>query len=217
MPRLLSDPDREGGQAHPILRVQTTIGRRNFNDIVINHRSVSGEHALITREGADLYLEDLNSTNGTFVNGRYIKRQRLQHNDTVEFGSCVLRYLADDGLATTADPAAPAASLQGKLATEAPATTTLPVGLGMQPAMVKVLTGEAAGRELVLTKAVTTMGKPGVLLASITRRSSGYVMAHVQGARRASINGTVMTNDVLPLHDGDVIDLAGTQMKFISG
>ena len=97
MPRLLSDPASAIGQAVYLLRqVRTTIGRRSFNDIVINHRSVSGEHALIRREGQDIYLEDLHSTNGTFVNGRFIKRQRLEHNDTVEIGGCVLRYMAEE-------------------------------------------------------------------------------------------------------------------------
>lgn len=221
MPRLLSDPASAIGQAVYLLRqVRTTIGRRSFNDIVINHRSVSGEHALIRREGQDIYLEDLHSTNGTFVNGRFIKRQRLEHNDTVEIGGCVLRFVAEeaaDNPTWTPKRVPPLSTQRGP---EASATATLPLGLGMgaqQPSMVKVLTGEAAGREMVLTKVVTTIGKPGVLLASITRRPSGCVIAHVEGRGRPVVNGVEMVGEVMPLQDGDVIDLAGTQMKFING
>lgn len=223
MPRLLSDAASAVGQAEFLIRqVRTTIGRRSFNDIVLNHRSVSGEHALIRREGQDIYLEDLGSTNGTFVNGRFIKRQRLAHNDTVEIGGCALRYVAEeaaDNPTWTPKRVPPLSSQRGP---EASATATLPLGFGLgvstqQPSMVKVLTGEAAGREMVLTKVVTTIGKPGVLLASITRRPSGCVIAHVEGSGRPVVNGVAMSNDVMPLQDGDVIDLAGTQMKFMGG
>lgn len=212
MPRLLSAPGEHGSaREYPVNGPHTSIGRRGFNDVVIDHRSVSGEHALITREGQDHYLEDLNSTNGTFINGRYVKRQRLEHNDTIEIGGCLLRFLADDAApGQAAVPMGPRGAASG-----APATSTLPVGLGPQPAMVKVLSGEAAGRELVLTKAVTTLGKPGLLLASITRRPSGYTLAHVEGRLRASLNGTPLADEAMPLYDGDLIDLAGTQMKFI--
>ena len=223
MPRLLSDAASAVGQAEFLIRQErTTIGRRNFNDIVLNHRSVSGEHALIRREGQDIYLEDLGSTNGTFVNGRFVKRQRLTHNDTVEIGGCVLRYVSEEGADSPAWTPNRVPPLSNQRGPEASSTATLPLGFGLgvgtqQPSMVKVLTGEAAGREMVLTKVVTTIGKPGVLLASITRRPSGCVIAHVEGSGRPTVNGVEMVNDVMQLQDGDVIDLAGTRMKFMGG
>lgn len=85
----------------------------------------------------------------------------------------------------------------------------------MQPATIKVLNGAAAGREVALTKVVTTVGKPGVQVASITRRPGGYAFAHVEGASRPSVNGVPLTSDSIPLRNGDVIELAGTQMQFI--
>jgi hypothetical protein len=218
MPRLLSDPASAVGQAEFAIRqVRTTIGRRSYNDIVLNHRSVSGEHALLRREGLDIYLEDLGSTNGSFVNGRLIKRQRLAHNDTIEIGGCVLRYVADEALdspAWTPRRAPPFASQRGP---EASASATLPLWLGSPTSKVQVLTGDAAGQELALTKVVTTIGKPGVLLVSITRRPSGCVIAYVDGHGRPVVNGLEMAADVMPLQDGDVIELAGTQMKFMGG
>jgi hypothetical protein len=85
----------------------------------------------------------------------------------------------------------------------------------VQPASIKVLNGAAAGREVVITKVVTTVGKPGVQVASITKRPNGYAFAHVEGASRPSINGVPLVGDSVPLRNGDVIELAGTQMQFI--
>jgi hypothetical protein len=82
-------------------------------------------------------------------------------------------------------------------------------------ALIKVLNGAAAGREVALTKVVTTVGKPGVQVASITKRPNGYTFAHVEGAQRPSINGAPLVGDSVPLRNGDVIELAGTQMQFI--
>ena len=81
--------------------------------------------------------------------------------------------------------------------------------------MIRVLSGAAAGREVSLTKVVTTVGKPGVQVAAITKRPSGYVIAHVEGALRPAVNGVSLVTDTAPLKNGDLIELAGTQMQFI--
>jgi len=87
--------------------------------------------------------------------------------------------------------------------------------VALTPASIKVLNGAAAGREVTLTKVVTTVGKPGVQVASITKRPNGYAFAHVEGTTRPSINGVPLVGDSVPLRNGDVIELAGTQMQFI--
>ena len=69
---------------------------------------------------------------------------------------------------------------------------------------------------MTLTKVVTTVGKPGVQVASITRRPGGFAFSHVEGVSRPSINGVPLAGDSAPLRNGDVIELAGTQMQFIS-
>ena len=86
-----------------------------------------------------------------------------------------------------------------------------------EPFRIKVLTGAAAGREVSLTKVVTTLGKPGVQVASITKRPTGYVFAHVEGTHRPSVNGIPLTGESIALRTGDLIELAGTQMQFIQG
>jgi hypothetical protein len=89
------------------------------------------------------------------------------------------------------------------------------MGSSTAPASIKVLNGAAAGREVNLTKVVTTVGKPGVQVASITRRPTGYVFAHVEGAARPTVNGNPLVGETVPLRNGDVIKLAGTQMQFV--
>jgi len=82
-------------------------------------------------------------------------------------------------------------------------------------ASIKVLTGAAAGREVPLTKVVTTIGKPAVAVAAITKRHHGYVVHHVEGGGSPTLNGQTITSDPVPLKNGDVIELAGTQMQFV--
>ena len=89
------------------------------------------------------------------------------------------------------------------------------LGAGAGPASMKVLNGAAAGREVMLTKVVTTVGKPGVQVASITKRPGGYVLAHVEGALRPTVNGSPVTGETVQLKNGDVVELAGTQMQFV--
>lgn len=81
-------------------------------------------------------------------------------------------------------------------------------------ASIKVLSG-AAGREVELVKIVTTIGKPGVAVASITRRPHNYVLTHVEGDQITVLNGQPIGTEPVALHSGDVLDLAGTQMQFL--
>ncbi|GAB4122095.1 MAG: hypothetical protein Fur0014_21540 [Rubrivivax sp.] len=208
-----------------ITKDKTTLGRRPYNDIVIDNLAVSGEHAVLQMVGADVFIEDLNSTNGTYINGKAIKKQLLAHNDTVEIGKYKIKYLVDESgeyeKTMIMRPGAAASALAGIGAgSQAPHSGfgSLPGGgpvPSLQPASIKVLNGAAAGREVALTKVVTTVGKPGVQVASITRRPGGYAFAHVEGASRPSVNGVPLTADSIPLRNGDVIELAGTQMQFI--
>jgi len=201
-----------------ITKDKTTLGRRPYNDIVIDNLAVSGEHAVLQMVGADVFIEDLNSTNGTYINGKAIKKQLLTHNDTVEIGKYKIKYLVDEGgdyektMIMRPGAAPPVFSPSSQNA------ATVAGGIGVaptQPALIKVLNGAAAGREVTLTKVVTTVGKPGVQVASITKRPNGYAFAHVEGATRPSVNGVPLVGDSVPLRNGDVIELAGTQMQFI--
>jgi len=199
-----------------ITKDKTTLGRRPYNDIVIDNLAVSGEHAVLQMVGADVFIEDLNSTNGTYINGKAIKKQLLTHNDTVEIGKYKIKYLVEEGIDYER-------TLILKPGAVPPMVAPAPAGhsnFGGLPAaspaaLIKVLNGAAAGREVNLTKVVTTVGKPGVQVASITKRPTGYVFAHVEGAVRPTVNGNPLVGETVPLRNGDVIELAGTQMQFV--
>jgi len=217
-----------------ITKDKTTLGRRPYNDIVIDNLAVSGEHAVLQMAGNDVFIEDLNSTNGTYINGKAIKKQLLQHNDTVEVGKYKIKYLLEDssdhektmimrpGATEALAPAASAYSpstlppmADSNFGGLGPAVAAPSAAAGTATALLRVLNGAAAGREVVLTKVVTTVGKPGVQVASITRRPQGYAFSHVEGTGRPSVNGMPLAGDSIPLRNGDVIELAGTQMQFI--
>jgi pSer/pThr/pTyr-binding forkhead associated (FHA) protein len=204
-----------------ITKDKTTLGRRPYNDIVIDNLAVSGEHAVLQMVGADVFIEDLNSTNGTYINGKAVKKQLLSHNDTVEIGKYKIKFIVDDGtdyektmimkpgtrppFAPTVQPGGGAFGTSGFGA----------LGASTVPAAIRVLNGAAAGREVALTKVVTTVGKPGVQVASITKRPGGYVLAHVEGASQPTVNGNPLVGETVHLKNGDVIELAGTQMQFV--
>ena len=198
-----------------ISKEKTTLGRRPYNDLVIDNLAVSGEHAMFHLLGSEVYIEDLKSTNGTYVNGAAIKRHRLAHDDVIEVGKYKIKFLVEGQAPAPQEPeddkdwagfvTVPGSDL-GLFSAPTPLQTQ---------ASIRVLNGAAAGREVQLTKDRTTLGKPGVQVASITKRPNGYALAHVEGAQRPSINGVALVGESVPLRNGDVIELAGTQMQFV--
>ena len=206
-----------------ITKDKITLGRRPYNDIVIDNLAVSGEHAVLQMVGADVFIEDLNSTNGTYINGKAVKKQLLSHNDTVEIGKYKIKFIVDDGTdyekTMIMKPGTRPAFVPSGQAHGAGFGSSGfgSLGVATAPASIRVLNGLAAGREVVLTKVVTTVGKPGVQVASITKRPGGYVLAHVEGASQPSVNGDPLVGETVHLKNGDVIELAGTQMQFVQG
>ena len=205
-----------------ITKDKTTLGRRPYNDIVIDNLAVSGEHAVLQMSGQDVFIEDLNSTNGTYINGKAIKKQLLAHNDTVEIGKYKIKYLVEETneyekTMIVRPGAAGHSPYNNTSAMPNPSQPVSGMGGSVPAASIKVLSGAAAGRAVTLTKVVTTVGKPGVQVASITKRPTGYVLAHVEGAQRPSINGVPLATETAPLNNGDLIELAGTQMQFVHG
>ncbi|MCI3952935.1 MAG: hypothetical protein K0R53_2433, partial [Burkholderiales bacterium] len=81
-------------------------------------------------------------------------------------------------------------------------------------AAIQILNGPSAGREMVFTKNLTTLGKAGVQVAVIARRPQGYFITHVEGARFPVVNGKTLDAQAHPLTEHDVIELAGVKMEF---
>ncbi len=221
----------------PLNKERTTIGRKAHNDIQIDNLAVSGEHAVIVSILNDSFLEDLNSTNGTFVNGQQIKKHFLQNNDVIELGKYRLKYINEAAQsATQADfektmvlrpdmlrKAAEPVAAKPAGATAAPAMTPPVTVAPVQSAnaasalpfgAIQILTGSNIGRRLELTKSLTTLGKPGVQVAVIARRPIGYFLTHVEGARYPLVNGSAIHTQARELRDHDIIELAGVKMEF---
>ena len=223
MPKLIVSIDDVVIKEVQLIKDRTSLGRRPYNDIVIDNLAVSGEHAVFQMSGNEVNLEDLNSTNGTCVNGKAVKKQLLQNTDTVEIGKYKIRYVNEAASArfdkTMLFKAG--AGLASPAAVVPPAPSGIPTGLGSTPvealrtAAIKVLSGAAAGREVALVKVVTTIGKPGVAVAAITRRPHGFVVAHVEGADRPFLNGVSIGTEPVALKNGDMLELAGTKMQFV--
>jgi pSer/pThr/pTyr-binding forkhead associated (FHA) protein len=236
MPKMIVSIDGVVIKEVQLTKDRTTLGRRPYNDIVIDNLAVSGEHAVLQLTGNEVFLEDLNSTNGTYVNGKAVKKQLLQNNDTVEIGKYKIKFINEAPGATfektmiikpgmvppMPKPAAPVGNAPAgasATATAARPATTPATGTATADAhasaSIKVLSGAAAGREVPLVKVVTTIGKPGVAVAAITKRSQGFVVAHVEGSNKPTLNGAAIGSEPVALKNGDMLELAGTQMQFL--
>jgi pSer/pThr/pTyr-binding forkhead associated (FHA) protein len=221
-----------------------TIGRKPHNDIQIENLAVSGEHAAITTILNDSFLEDLDSTNGTLVNGAAVKKHVLQNGDIIEIGKFKLEYANPQASQEAPDfertmilrspvaaPPKPAPDTQQEfsktrvdqqpIAMEAPPPVEAPpapkspaLPETARLAVIQVLTGANAGKELELTKSLTSLGKPGVQVAVIAKRPQGYFITHVQGASFPVVNGQPLDTQPRPLNDHDIIELAGIKMEF---
>ena len=99
MAKLILSVDGTVLKEYSLTKERITIGRKPHNDIQVDNLAVSGEHAAIITILNDSFIEDLNSTNGTLVNGKPIKKHFLQHNDVIEIGKHKLKYFNDKPLA----------------------------------------------------------------------------------------------------------------------
>lgn len=220
----------------PLEQEETTIGRKPENTIHIDNLAVSGRHARVLKIGNKCILEDLGSTNGSFVNNKQITKHILQHGDSVLIGKHVLTFVNIEDKA--AEPEKPVveekeeemdktmvispqarsamASKSGGQSTAA----TMPLG-GIQ-----IVAGPNAGKSVDLTSSLTSLGKGdncrikvkgltvGKQAAVITRRPTGYHIAHLEGLARTKVNGETVSEQPRTLKDGDIIELGDTKMEF---
>lgn len=280
MARLILSLDSQVLAEYNMSKERYTIGRLPDNDVRIDNPAVSGHHSLIINILNDSFLEDLNSTNGTYVNGKLIKKHALQNGDVITIGHHQLRFADQqinepeqdefektmvipagqqnaEQLARAERAADEAASAEAEnrvdvsvempepepepKATPEPRAEPEPkpaprpapepashtqTSTGVDPstapsalplAKLQVLSGAFAGRELELTKALTTLGRPGVQVAAITRRSEGYYVVHVESGEEGDyplVNGQPIGAQARKLSDNDVLQLAGVKMGF---
>jgi len=236
MARLILSLDGQVLAEYNMTKERYTIGRLPDNDVRIDNAAVSGHHGLIINILNDSFLEDLNSTNGTYVNGKLIKKHALTHGDVITIGHHHLRFVDSQVESSEQDEFERTLVIQPgqvnearlKAATEsaAPAAVQAPAseartaaekGAPSRPAKLQVLSGQFAGRELELAKTLTTLGRPGVQVAAISRRADGYYVVHVESSKPGDyplVNGQPIGPQARRLQDNDVLTLAGVKMGF---
>ncbi|SMN12333.1 hypothetical protein SPBRAN_552 [uncultured Candidatus Thioglobus sp.] len=206
-------------------REKLIIGRKLGNDIQIDNLAVSGKHAMIITILDDSFLEDLGSTNGTYANGKLVKKHALKDGDVIAIGKHELKYINENasnddedefektmiikpGSASAAVAAARVATESGVSAAAENPTAKMPIG------RLTVLNGPIAGKELELSKALITLGKPGTQVAVISRRPQGYFLTHVESKDGFPIvNGAEITPKAYQLKNNDIIELATIKME----
>lgn len=178
---------------------RTTLGRKVGNDIVLDTMVVSGQHCAFDLVGvADVYLQDLGSTNGTYVNDHMVReRTRLNDGDVIAIGPYRIKYLQ-----ASEEPS----SFGG--------TQAFMPDAPQLHAIFTIESGSSAGLEVPVVKAVTTFGKPGVSVVSVAQRRGGYFVTHLGGTNVPLLNGTALEAEPVLLSDQDVLELAGTRMRF---
>ncbi|MFM2274208.1 MAG: hypothetical protein RL211_80 [Pseudomonadota bacterium] len=206
MPQLIVSVEGVRIQHAYLHKNRTTLGRKLHNDIVLENMAVSGEHCAFELHGLmDVYVEDLRSTNGTYLNGKMIVRQRLADQDVIAIGKFRIQYLC------SSEP-----SDSGGITSTMKLDVINPVAdSSLRHASFQVLSGSSAGLEVPVVKAVTTFGKPGVAVVAVSHRRNGYYVAHMDGTARTTLNGRPIGTDAVALADHDVLDLAGTRMQFL--
>ena len=220
----------------PLTSETTTIGRKPSNDIPIDNLSVSGKHAQVITILEDSFLEDLGSTNGTYVNGKLVKKHALVHGDNITLGKYQITYHNSSGgddqdfeqtmIIRPGEAGMPEEAgskeidksvqkISAAIASEA-ATSGQSAAL-QQDACLQLLSGANTGKELILTKALTTIGQPGIQVAAITRRPQGYFLIHVDGGPNNSVpkvGGSPIGSNAHELKSHDIIEVAGVKMEF---
>ena len=240
MARLILSLDGQVLAEYNMTKERYTVGRLPDNDVRIDNAAVSGHHGLIINILNDSFLEDLNSTNGTYVNGKLIKKHALTHGDVITIGHHHLRFVDSQvesseqdefertlviqpgqvneaRLRAATDSVAPAQAAVASPAASPAAAAAAEKGAPARPAKLQVLSGQFAGRELELAKTLTTLGRPGVQVAAISRRADGYYVVHVESSKPGDypmVNGQPIGPQARRLHDNDVVTLAGVKMGF---
>jgi len=233
MPKLLLQFEGAVIKEIPITKGEMTVGRKPDNDIVIDNPTVSGHHCKILQVGDSFFVEDLNSSNGVFVNAKKTIKSGLKHNDVIGIAKHALKFI-DEGFKEA--PLAPAAAgapepdatvmLAPQKQQEIAAAVT--AAAQKKPAVVRVIKGMVDVPEYELKAPSTYIGKSdrvqikikgtGIFgsapenAAMIANRSDGYFIVPIK-ERYAKLNGRVVAGKEL-LHDGDLIEVGGTTLQF---
>ncbi len=215
MPKLILSVDNEIVDTVPIEKELVKIGRRSDNDIYLDNLSISGYHSQIKTVLNDCFLEDMGSTNGTFVNSKVIKKHALKDGDIIEIGNYRIKYV-NHLAAKSANSEFEKTHIMPSKDTQAKNTSIQIRPASGKKGKLQILNGKNAGAEVKLNKSLTTVGKPNVAVVGITKRDYGYFIMRVDGndKNKITINGEPLENKTRPLENHDLIDVADIKLEF---
>lgn len=199
-----------------------TIGRKDDNDIRIENLAVSGHHAKLLTIFDDSFLEDLNSTNGTYVNGRPITKHPLKNGDVIVIGKHELRYINESNSASDDDKTVLIRRQPG-LNTSPGTNMNDPIDMpgnsaaDLSAAKLQILNGKGAGKELALQKASVKLGKSGAEIVQINKRPDGHFIVSLDQENENShlmINGEAVGSRAVKLNNHDVIEINKLKIEY---
>ncbi|HEX9810834.1 MAG TPA: FHA domain-containing protein [Burkholderiales bacterium] len=183
------------------------IGRLPSCDIVLHDAAVSGEHAVVKTVGVKSTIQDLDSTNGTFIENKQIKLHELRHGETIIIGGHSLFYRSDLNL----DAPKLAKQRQPAPANNQEQTTVL-----MAFAQLLAVQGVNKGKRVPLIKETVVLDNPGKNPARIYRTAEGYLLDASAGPGEPRLNDKPVPNGGQLLEKGDIIEVAGTKFQFFN-
>ena len=312
MPKLILSTKDEIIDEYPIDKELITIGRRTDNDICLDNLAISGYHTQISMVLNDCFIEDMNSTNGTFVNSKIVRKHALKDGDVIDIGNHRIKYInhlatssansefektivikrsseattfeesitqienqilneknnsfvsekenndeytAEEGIpggdiledgsidensqeymTAEFDKKVISAGLAAKKEAEIAKDKVDPSILAAKEAdellqsrvdikkdsnlvgRIQILNGNNTGKELTLTKSLTTLGKPNVAVVGISKRNTNYYIMHIDSTdgNTSKLNGEVIEGKAQPLEEHDIIDVAGIKLEFFT-
>ncbi len=170
-----------------------TIGRRPFNDLMLDDLTVSGEHAVVHTAAGTSTIHDLRSRNGTLVNGVAVTQRTLADGDRIDIGIYRLHYVIEREPAEVADGSMP--------------------DRGVAPTLA-VLAGPQAGGTVRLERPIVSIADATGQVAVVAHRRTGWVITHLEGPSCPSVNGESIGLTSHPLRPDDLIELGGTIFRF---
>jgi len=293
-PKLIISLKDEVVDEMPIEKEIITIGRSTDNDLCLDNLAISGYHSQISNILDDCFLEDLDSTNGTFVNSKIVKKHALNDGDIIDIGNHRIKYVThlasssansefertpvmavtyernnmlkeeqniqsiEDRIYSLEEEMCEPTKADDKYAADSSeliykssnnevddssevedtnrkfeeAVASNPknnstsndvddIQINSQPpassiGRIQILNGKNSGKEIALDKSLTTIGKPDVAVAGITKRNTGYYIMRIDGNPKtpSKLNGEVIGTKAEPIEDHDIIDVAGIKLVF---
>lgn len=199
-----------------------TIGRKEDNDICIENLAVSGHHAKLLTIFDDSFLEDLESTNGTFVNGKAVQKHPLKNGDVISIGKHELRFVnesnslnGDDDKTVLIRPKADTPSYNTSAQIETVEFESNEPSIDL--AKLQILNGSGAGKELPLVKPSVKLGKSGSEVVQINKRPDGHFIVCLDQSNNGAtpkVNGEDIGARSVKLENHDVIEINRLKIEY---